>query len=331
MDERLCPQCGAMMDEQTTCAVCGWSPAENGMPDHSEAPPGGRATVRLADPDGADAPNTPLMASPAPVRLALLAAARVHPGRVREANEDSVLLLRLAGLPAGAPSFELGFFAVADGIGGHDRGEIASRRVLQQLAAAVMDRVFKRVVLTGRRADPAWMERALRECILAVNHELLALQQVSQSDMGTTLTAALVIDDRAIVANIGDSRTYLWRTGELEQITKDHSLVASLVAIGRLEPDAIYTHEQKGMIYRSVGEGDELAVDVFGLTLRPHDRLVLCSDGVWEMVRDDGLEEALLAGGDPQQICDRLIAEANRAGGEDNLGVLVVAAEPVAV
>jgi len=318
------------MDDQAACADCGWSPAANGAPGASETLSGGPAATELADPDDG-APTVPLPPPPASARLALRAAARVHPGRVRGANEDSVLLIHLAALPAGEPPFELGFFAVADGIGGHDRGEIASRRVLQQLAAAVMDRVFKRVVLTGRRADPAWMERALRECILAVNHELIALQQASQSDMGTTLTAALVIDDRAVVANIGDSRTYLWRTGELEQITRDHSLVASLVAIGRLEPEAMYTHEQKGMIYRSVGEGDELAVDVFGLTLRPHDRLVLCSDGIWEMVRDSGLEGALLAEDDPQRLCDRLIDDANRAGGEDNLGVLVVVAEPVAL
>ncbi len=267
-------------------------------------------------------------------RLALHAAARSHPGRIRDGNEDSVLSINLSGLLAGAPSPalgpELGFFAVADGIGGHDRGEVASCRVLQHLAAAVMDRVFKRLLLTGRGADEAWLERALRECILAANGELLALQRANHSDMGTTLTAALIVDGRAVVANVGDSRTYLWRDEALEQITRDHSLVATLVAAGRLEPEAVYTHDQKGMIYRSVGEAADLRVDMFALSLRPGDRLVLCSDGLWEMVRDEGLAAALRAEADSQAACDRLVDEANRAGGEDNISVLVVGAVAVA-
>ena len=269
-----------------------------------------------------------------PSRLALHAAARSHPGRIRDGNEDSVLSIRLSGLLAGSASPalgpELGFFAVADGIGGHDRGEIASCRTLQHLAAAVIDRVFKRLVLTDRGVDEAWMERALRECILAANAELLVLQRANHSDMGTTLTAVLVIGGRAVVANIGDSRTYLWRDDALAQITRDHSLVATLVAAGRLEPEAVFTHDQKGMIYRSVGEADELVVDTFALSLRPGDGLLLCSDGLWEMVRDEGLAAALRAEADPQAVCDRLVDDANRAGGEDNISLLVVRAAAVA-
>ena len=263
-------------------------------------------------------------------RLALRAAARSHAGRVREINEDSVLFIRLSGLLAGAASPELGFFAVADGMGGHDRGEVASRKVLQQLGAGLLDRIFKRVMLTGRHGDDAWMQRVLRECILAANGELLALQRANDSNMGTTLTAALFVDGRTIVANVGDSRTYRWRGGALEQITRDHSLVASLVAAGHLEPEAIYTHEQKGMIYRSVGEDADLTVDVFAVELWPNDRLLLCSDGLWEMVRDEGLAAALAAEATPQAVCDRLIDAANAAGGEDNISVLVVWAAPVA-
>jgi len=285
----------------------------------------------------AESPSLPTLVvdrDATPSRLALHAAARSHPGRVRDGNEDSVLSIRLSGLLAGAASPalgpELGFFAVADGIGGHDRGEVASRRVLQHLAAAVIDRVFKRLALTDRGADEAWMERALRESILAANAELLALQRANHSDMGTTLTAALVIDGRAVVANIGDSRTYLWRDDALAQVTRDHSLVATLVAAGRLEPEAVYTHDQKGMIYRSVGEADEIAVDTFVLSLQPDDRLLLCSDGLWEMVRDDGLAAVLRAEAEPQAVCDRLVDDANRAGGEDNISLLVVRAAAVA-
>lgn len=279
-----------------------------------------------------ETPSLPtLVIDPEPYagRLSLRAAVGSHPGRVREMNEDSVLSIRLSALLAGGSSPELGFFAVADGIGGQDRGEVASRRVLQQLAAAVMDRVFKRIILTGRGGDSAWMERVLRECVLAANGELLTLQQASHSDMGTTLTAALLIDGRATVANVGDSRTYLWRNGALQQITRDHSLVASLIAAGHLDPEAIYTHDQKAMIYRSLGEADDLTVDLFGIDLRPDDRLLLCSDGLWEMVRDKELAALLLAEPDPEALCDQLLAQANKAGGEDNIGLVVVWAVPV--
>ena len=249
---------------------------------------------------------------------------------MRGTNEDSVLLVHMTGLLAGAGSPELGFFVVADGMGGHDRGEVASRRVVQQLAATVMDRVFKRVVLTGRGGDEAWLERTLRDSILTTNADLHALQQASHSDMGTTLTAALVVDGRVAIANVGDSRTYLWRGGELRQITRDHSLVASLVAAGHLAPEAIYTHDQKAMIYRSLGESEDVAVDMFSVTLESHDRLVLCSDGLWEMVRDSGLAGVLGANVAPQDACDRLVAAANQAGGEDNISVIVVHVAPAA-
>lgn len=323
MEEQICPYCGtAAPDEAEVCPACGELLDAAAGDEHAPQPGETYADI---------APTAPLE-SPAPAaRLVLRAAARTHPGREREANEDSILYFQLTGLLAGAGSPELGFFAVADGIGGHDRGEVASRRVLQHLAAAVMDRIFKRAILTGRTVDEQWMKRALRDCILAANAELLALQKENHSDMGTTLTAALVIDGRAVVANVGDSRTYLSREGSLTQITRDHSLVASLVAAGHLEPEAVYTHDQKAMIYRSVGESDDLAVDVFPLSLRPGDRLVLCSDGVWEMVRDEGIKAALAAEETPQAVCDRLVDAANHAGGEDNIGVLVVLAEPGAI
>ena len=168
-------------------------------------------------------PTIALSAEASAGRLAVRAAARTHPGRVRDLNEDSVILISLSGLLAGtaAPSRgpELGFFAVADGMGGHEGGEIASRRVTQQLAAALLDRVIKRLVVTGRGADETWMARVLRDCVLAANAELLTARRANRSDMGTTLTAALVIDGRAPVANLGASPTNIWRAPPQAQIT----------------------------------------------------------------------------------------------------------------
>jgi protein phosphatase len=142
--------------------------------------------------------------------------------------------------------------------------------------------------------------------------------------MGTTLTAALVRDEMALIANVGDSRTYLWRDGELVQITSDHSLVAQLVEAGALAPDEIYTHPEKSAIYRSLGHAPEVEVDLFEQPLESGDRLVLCCDGVWEMLRSDGIEEVLLMEPDPQCACEEMVRRANLAGGEDNISVVVV-------
>jgi serine/threonine protein phosphatase PrpC len=114
------------------------------------------------------------------------------------------------------------------------------------------------------------------------------------------------------------------RNGELSQITRDHSMIAKLVEQGLLPPDAVYTHEQKGVIYRSLGDRSNLEVDIFQLELEVGDRLLLCSDGLWDMVRDPYIEDTLLQYYDPQQACEHLVESANLAGGEDNISVVVV-------
>ncbi|GCE23289.1 PP2C family protein-serine/threonine phosphatase [Dictyobacter kobayashii] len=155
----------------------------------------------------------------------------------------------------------------------------------------------------------------------------MAIYQRAQADgteMGTTLTAALVINMRAYIVNVGDSRTYLFRdSAGLIQITRDHSLVASLVAFGQITPDEIYTHPDRSKIYRSLGQGDELHVDSFAIDLQPHDRLLLCSDGLWEMVRDPAIERVVRANDNPSVLCDRLVQMALRGGGCDNISVVV--------
>jgi protein phosphatase len=149
--------------------------------------------------------------------------------------------------------------------------------------------------------------------------------------LGSTVTAALVVNGRAYIANVGDSRTYLLRGGALQRITRDHSLVERLVEAGQIEPDEVYDHPNRNLIYRSLGaDRAEVEVDIFTEQLRVGDMLLLCSDGLWEMVRDDEIAGILTAGPDLAAACNRLIERANANGGVDNITAVVARCEEVA-
>lgn len=151
-------------------------------------------------------------------------------------------------------------------------------------------------------------------------------QQHSEArGLGSTLTAALIVGEQAYIANVGDSRTYLLRDGKLQRVTHDHSLVERLVEAGQIDADEVYDHPHRNLIYRSLGAGRaDVEVDLFTETLRANDALLLCSDGLWEMVRDQQLESILTEVSDPVEACELLIERANDNGGEDNITAVLV-------
>jgi protein phosphatase len=242
----------------------------------------------------------------------LTAKARTDGGRKRDHNEDKYSTYLVDG--------SSGFFIVADGMGGHAAGEVASQMAIQEItqsATAGWNRMAQ-----GGSPDAA--RGYINAWITKANQKIFALGQAKRNNMGTTLTAAFVANGQVYAANVGDSRTYLVREGQLYPLTRDHSLVASLVQAGLLEPEAVYNHPQRNEIFRSLGQQSDVNVDVFEpVPLQPGDRLLLCSDGLWEMVRESEMQEILARNPDPQSACNELTRVANEHGGEDNITVVL--------
>ncbi len=230
--------------------------------------------------------------------LKLVAAGVTDVGRVRDGNEDDFLVDTRTSL-----------VAVADGMGGHRAGEVASATALEALRAAVAS------------------GKPIRDAIVVANNAVLekSLSDQELQGMGTTVTAGtLASGGTLLVGHVGDSRAYLVRDGELTQITNDHSLVEEMVREGELTPEQAEVHPQRSIITRALGIDPQVEVDVYPLELRAGDRVLLCSDGLTTMLRADQIAEILVGEHDAERAAQRLVDAANAAGGEDNVTALVV-------
>jgi len=272
----------------------------------------------------------------------LEAATATDTGRERSENQDRVWA-QVFQPSEGEP---IGLFIVCDGIGGHLGGESASHWAVEAIKHE-MEEVFapgdprdtlvlpkeeldtlSDVVEVTRVSGTRKMEQLVRKSVQKANRVVNKYAQQKPElagDAGTTITLALVIANRAVIGNVGDSRTYLIRNKKLQQITKDHSLVATMVENHQIKPSEVYSHPQRNLIYRSLGLKNEVEVDIFVQFFKPGDRLLLCSDGLWEMVPDEELIVQLVTEAEtPDAACRQLIEVANQAGGEDNISALVV-------
>jgi PPM family protein phosphatase len=226
-------------------------------------------------------------------------AAVTDPGRRRRHNEDAYVL-------------EPPLFAVADGIGGAQAGELASSLA----AAAVRDDS------SDGRGDG---RRRVDELIQEANRRVYQRQSedASLSGMGTTMTVALLEEGHVWIGHVGDSRAYLVRDGGLEQLTEDHSLVAELVRSGRLSPEEADSHPQRSVVTRALGTDPDVDVDTFSIAAKAGDLFMLCSDGLTSMVSDEGiLEEIRRHREDLRAAAKALVRAANKGGGEDNITVV---------
>ena len=261
----------------------------------------------------------------------LIAASDSDAGNVRRSdpNEDSTLVLMFQRIYE-SKSWPAGVFIVADGMGGHDNGQLASRMAINTLAERMV-RELLGVPLAHEKAGEAEKERdedtyvsLLQGAVEDANAAICQVNQRDKTDMGSTITGFMIIGDYAYILNVGDSRTYMIRGGQIYQLTTDHSLVGQLVAGGLIAPEDVYTHPQRSQIFRSLGDRLNVQIDIFKQQLHPGDILLSCSDGLWEMVRDPQIESILNNAPDPQVACTQLIDAANANGGEDNVSAVVV-------
>jgi serine/threonine protein phosphatase PrpC len=243
-------------------------------------------------------------------------------GRVRALDEDTLFVLIMS-CTRESVAYPLALFVVADGMGGHEAGEVASRVAIQTFATVLMHNVFV-PELEGHSLSPEAIRDWMVKAVDAANDRVYLERRKRENDMGTTVTAALVKDWTLHLAHVGDCRAYRWSEEGLKQLTTDHSIVAGMIAAGAAAPEEIYTHPQRSVIYRSVGDRPSVEVDTDVMALNPGDRLILCCDGLWEMVRSEGIEDVMLSESDPQRACDILVEQANQAGGVDNISAIVV-------
>ena len=225
-------------------------------------------------------------------------------GMARDHNEDSFALLDLG---------QRALFVVADGMGGHDAGEVASRIAME----AVCD-----VVREGEHHDDplALVEKAMQRANTEVKQEALR----NSSNMGTTLTAALIVNDAAYIGSVGDSRAYWIENGSISQITEDHSLVAKLAACGKLTKEEARNHPRSNLLYRTIGAEEAIKAGLFKVELKSGGMLLLCTDGLWGEMDDADLREICTAEPHTETICARLVQRANANGGRDNITAIVV-------
>lgn len=222
-----------------------------------------------------------------------------HVGQVREKNEDSM-------------GWRGSLFVVADGMGGHNAGEIASSLVVEHML---------RIDDGGEN-----FSEDLQAMLLTANRALLdyAQNNAECEGMGTTVAVLHLEGTNATVGHVGDSRVYHWRDGELIRLTRDHSLVEELVQNGGITVEQARTHPQRHILTRALGGPEIPEVEIIRIPIKPGERFLLCTDGLTGPITDQALAEAMKQAGDPQALADQLVSQANAKGGPDNITVMVI-------
>lgn len=240
-------------------------------------------------------------------------------GVERSHNEDALVVL--SGNFAGQESLpDFGLYVIADGMGGHRSGEVASSLSVRTVARRLTEQTLLRLFDLEPREDLNPLQDLVRHALEEANQTVVSRVPGG----GTTLTAAVVLGEQMTIGHVGDSRAYVIRNGETKVITRDHSLVERLRELGQLTEEEAASHPQRNVLYRAIGQGANLEVDVFTLPVPRGGYLLMCSDGLWGVVADPEILRIVADARDPQDACDELVRAANSAGGPDNITAVLV-------
>ena len=241
-------------------------------------------------------------------------------GIQRDHNEDSLFTIT-TNLILDEKSINFGLYIIADGMGGHDDGELASRLAVGKLASHVINTLFVPLISTSTNKLEYSIQEVLQAGVMQAHQAIMK----ETDGGGTTLTAALILGDQMTLIHVGDSRAYLIDPdGHMQLLSHDHSLVKRLEEIGQISPEQALTHPHRNVLYRALGQGEPFEPDIASFQVYQGCQLLLCSDGLWGVISDDKMAEITRSTSAPQLVCQSLIHLANEAGGPDNISVIIV-------
>jgi len=241
-------------------------------------------------------------------------------GRQRENNEDSVFA-HTGIISTNNTSLPFGVFIVADGMGGHHNGELASEQTVRTMGLHLINKVYS--PLFG--PDPHTPNESLQEIMQTGVFDSHAAINKHAAGGGTTMTAILVIGTQMTIAHVGDTRAYaIFLDGRMQLLTRDHSLVKRLEELGQITAEEAVHHPQKSMLYRALGQGDAPEPDVFTATLPSPGYILICSDGLWGVISEEEIFSLITSAENPQRACQNMIDAANAAGGPDNISAILI-------
>jgi PPM family protein phosphatase len=249
----------------------------------------------------------------------LVAASGQSVGKQREHNEDSLIAITST-MGGNSSNVPFGLYIVADGMGGHQFGEVASNAAARILAGQVM-RKFHSFLFNTPTQQP---QEPLQEIMLSAFQEAHRVVQREAPGSGTTLTAALVIGQQVTIGHVGDSRIYaVYPAGRIEQLTRDHSLVKRLEELGHLNKEEAANFPHRNVLIRALGQGEALEADIFTIPFPNNGYLMLCSDGLWGIVSEQDILRSIKEAPNLQRACQNMVMAANTAGGPDNISVIL--------
>lgn len=241
-------------------------------------------------------------------------------GKQRSQNEDSMFTFT-SSLANHKDFLRFGLYIVADGMGGHKYGEYASGLAVKTLGQHILTQVLTPLLEQESASIEESVQEILQEGIQKAHQTITRLAKGG----GTTLTAALLIDDQMMITHIGDSRCYtISPNGSIKLITRDHSLVMRMIELGQLTKEEAALHPQRNVLYRALGQNEPLTADIQTYPLQSGSQVLLCSDGLWGVVSEAEFNKIIYSSTSPQQACEKLVSAANLAGGPDNITAILV-------